>query len=502
MTAERDTRHEHSMTCDELARAALAALNRDDCEVCVGYAGRAVTMEPRNGFLRQLLGVALSRLERWQEALGQLEYACQLSPEDAQTHYNLAVALHKAGHCGAAMAAYRRCLESRADHADALWNYGELLRLGEHFEGALACLDQLLRLEGAMRPKAAHRMAVCCAHLGLDTRAEALFLDQLRADPAPNTHWEYALFCLERGRFDDAWPHYAWRFEAQNCAIEMATPFAPWHGGFEADATLIVSNEQGAGDEILFAAFLPELLARAARACMQVVLVCHPGLARLFAASFQSARVIPRNTLTESSWASVVDTSRPVWHCPIGNLPQWIGKPAPAAYLKPHADDIRLAETLFGPEDGMRVGLAWTSNPRSQDMNSLARNVPSDMLNAWLKDLPHIRFHSLMTTEHRGAVGSLADVPLRDLSWFLSDFSRTAALMCCLDAVVSVCTSTANLAGALGVESHVLLQKHADWRWYRDTAWYPRVVTYRQERRSDWSPCLRRLRDYLAGRSI
>ena len=98
------------------------------------------------------------------------------------------------------------------------------------------------------------------------------------------------------------------------------------------------------------------------------------------------------------------------------------------------------------------------------------------------------------------ALAALADVDVCDLSPYLTDFSRTAALMSQMDVVVSVCTSTANLAGALGCDTRVLLQRHADWRWCNDTAWYPQVKTYRQEIASDWSAPVRRLFAELAAR--
>jgi Tfp pilus assembly protein PilF len=481
----------------EPVRQALAALNRGDDDACARFAQLAVGHDPCNGLARLLLGVAMSRQGRVPEALEQLEHAALLSPHDAQTHYNLAVVLHKAGLHGASMASYRRCLACNPDHPDALWNYGELLRLGEHFERALACFDRLAQLEGRKRPKAAHRMAVCCAFLDLEARAQALFREQLEADPAPDTHWEYARFLLARGRFAEAWPHYAWRFGARNCAIELDTPYAIWAGQFERHAVLLVSNEQGAGDEILFAAFLPELLRRAKRAGMRIVLLCHPGLRRLFEASFPEACVVSRKELAGQGWTSARADVRKIWHCPIGDLPRWIERPEPCAYLRPNATDISAAKVLLRDAAGPRIGIVWMTNPRSQDAHSLARNVPSAWVNERLKAWQPIQFYSLMPAEHRSAVGALADVRLCDLSWFLTDFSRTAAVMLCLDAVVSVCTSTANLAGALGIETHVLLQKHADWRWYDDAPWYSNVVTHRQVRRTDWSECFQSLRNHF-----
>jgi len=110
-----------------------------------------------------------------------------------------------------------------------------------------------------------------------------------------------------------------------------------------------------------------------------------------------------------------------------------------------------------------------------------------------------VQFYALMPLPHLERIAEVPDLPLTDLSRFVTDFSRTAAAIQCLDQVVSVCTSTANLAGALGADLHVLLQRHADWRWANNgRAWYPNVTPYRQALRGDWSACLAELAGHLA----
>lgn len=128
------------MTFDELAQHALSLLHSNAGEQCVACAEQAIAMEPHNGFIRIVLGVALKRIGRGLEALEQLELATVFAPDSAQAHYNFAVTLHEAGRDGNAMAEYRKCLECDPDYVDALWNYGELLRLNEHFEQALLSL--------------------------------------------------------------------------------------------------------------------------------------------------------------------------------------------------------------------------------------------------------------------------------------------------------------------------------------------------------------------------
>ncbi|MGU7770477.1 tetratricopeptide repeat protein [Burkholderia sp. MR1-5-21] len=482
-----------------LSKRAWQLLNAGHFEQSAACARQAVAIDPGSGFLRLLLGVALMQGGRRREALGELARAAELAPRDPQIRYNLAVALHESGQQELAMVEYRACLERDPNCANALWNYGELLRLREHFDKALECFDRLVRLESGLRDKAAHRMAVCCAYLGLDERAQALFETQIAEDDDPLTHWEYAHFLLGRGRFTDAWPHYARRFDAAGKIgfKGMGFPYPSWRGQFEAGSTLIVSGEQGAGDEILFAAFLPSLLQRAGAADMRVVVVCRPALVRLFSESFPSARVLGGMVAQEPDIREIVEETSRIWHIPIGDLPLWLDKPEPAAYLKPAPEDQNAARRLVAAsrssDDCRRIGIVWSANPASTASNRLARSVPSEPLNACLKGIGGVRFFSLMPSEHRAVLAGVPDLPVTDLSCFLTDFSRTAAAMQCLDEIVSVCTSSANLSGALGLKTHVLLQKHADWRWCGNTAWYPDVETYRQEVRADWGTCLQAL---------
>jgi Tfp pilus assembly protein PilF len=474
-------------------QAALEALRINDWQQAAELARQVLDIAHALPLAVLVLGVARQQLGH-PDALDTLAHAVALAPQDPQFHFNYAVTLAEHAQPELAMVEYRACLNLDPDFRDALWNYGEMLRLRSHFDRALACFDRLLLLEGGMRPKMAHRMAVCCAHLGLADRAETLFQQELadaRHPGDPQTHWEYALFLLGRGHFAQAWPHYARRFDAGEIisVFKAELPYAEWTGQFQPGAALIVHGEQGAGDEILFAAFLPELLDQAQACGMCVVIACRPALVSLFEASFPSAPVLPHEVQHPADVRDVVAGCTAVWQVPMGNLPLWIDKPKPAAYLCPHPQDVALIWDALPPAaPGTRkVGVAWAANPYVPQVNRQARNVPPQLINAYAGQVQGAQFFSLHTTEHRAALAHLADVPIADMSHLLTDFSKTAALMRAMDLVVSVCTSTANLSGALGLPTRVLLQKHACWRWHRDTAWYPHITDYRQTIAGDWS---------------
>lgn len=539
---ERRTHAAAPQNIEETLRLAVQALSAQAWADAAQHADRAIAVAGGSGFAHMVRGVALTGLKRFDIAIPALEEATRLSPQDPRTHYNFAVSLQQMGHSLRAMAAYRACLTLNPNFADALWNYGESLRLREHFELALELFDRLAMVEGRQRPHAAHRMAVCCAYTGEAERADALFQQQLAANDDPATHWEYALFLLQQERFEPAWPHYARRFDAGERIMVrgIERPYPAWDGQFEKDALLLVTGEQGAGDEILFAAFIPGLLRRANAVGMRVVIVCRPELVRLFRASFPQVQVEPAALLDDvANSAPFNEITGRAWHAYLGDLPRWIEKPAPAQYLQAEAADLAAARALIGVDpsadlvtaraligvessadlvaaraptgvepsadrrDGarpLRVGLVWSSNPAVVQDNRTARNVPSALINGWLGGLDNVRFYALMPRPHLERIAEVPDLPLTDLSSFVTDFSRTAAAMQCMDRVVSVCTSSANLAGALGVDLHVLLQRHADWRWVRGgRAWYPNVTLYQQALRGDWSPCLAALARNLGG---
>jgi ADP-heptose:LPS heptosyltransferase len=104
-------------------------------------------------------------------------------------------------------------------------------------------------------------------------------------------------------------------------------------------------------------------------------------------------------------------------------------------------------------------------------------------------------------TEDRPALRERADIV--DLTTHLSDFAETAALVCCLDLVISVDTSVAHLSGALGRPTWMLLPYVPDYRWLlgrEDSPWYPAVRLFRQDERRDYAHVVDRVHSELKAR--
>ncbi|WP_169457933.1 glycosyltransferase family 9 protein [Ottowia thiooxydans] len=490
---------------DRLVQA-LACIGSGQWEQADAACQNALALDPLNAEAHHLAGHVAGQLGQQTLGLALLQRAVELDPAHPQYRYNLAVTLQAAGYEQAARLEYRACLRQQPQHRDALWNYGEMLRLDEQF--ALA-LQHFERFEAVGGHYAAlhHRMAVCCSALRLDDQARLRFERELNSTSDALTRWEYALFLLSREEFAAGFDQYRQRFTTggRNSVYCHDFGLPLWPGpGSTTSGVLLVHGEQGLGDELMFASVVPELLDEAARTGMQVVLAVKPPLVRLFAASFPSA--IVRAHRVGDSVADLKDIGPIDWQLPMGDLMAFYRRSAgdfsntPHGYLRAdpqrsawYARQLALLEPPGAPAPVLRVGLMWGSNPAAVSTSfmrwSAQRSIPLTQMGALAAAVPKVRFVSLQNGE-RGAEAALApELDIFDMSAMQSDFFETAALIDNLDLVISVDTSVSHLAGALNKETWVPLMHRCDWRHglTRDhSLWYPHTRYFRQSDPGDW----------------
>jgi tetratricopeptide (TPR) repeat protein len=420
------------------------------------------------------LGRVLHREGDLRAAEAAYREAIRLRPEYAEAHDNLAGVLQAEGRLDEALASCRRALELRPDFPAALSDLGAVLQDLGRVNEAIAAYEQALRLEPAF-PQAAHNLgeALQDAHRGRESIAAYERALAIEPDYA-EAHCGLAFALLRAGDLPRGWEEYEWRFRrADSPAPAHPLPGQVWDGSDPAGKTILVQAEQGFGDTIQFARYLPLLAARGAR----VIFQCQRALARLFDA------------------AITVDDPLPAYDChvPLLSLPRLFDTtldtiPASVPYLR--APEAWPAP--FGRDGRVRVGLVWHANPHAQLARSW-RSLPLDALQL-LTDLD-ATFVSLQTEPVPD--GS----PVLDVSSRLTDFGATAALVQELDLVISVDTAVAHLAGALGRPVWTLLPYAADWRWLRDRSdspWYPTMRLFRQPAWGDWSSLIKEVAGELA----
>lgn len=314
----------------------------------------------------------------------------------------------------------------------------------------------------------------------------------LALQPAsPEARLNRANAWLALGRWREAWPDHELRLVLQT-SYPHALPGERWRGAHAPAARLLVHDEIGYGDVFNLLRYLPLARARVGRLVLEV----KPGLLRLLAGLPGVDAVIERGATPPSPEAFDL-------HVPIESLPGIFGTtvdrvpPEEPAPRPPEAIMARWRSRL-GKTSARRIGLVWAGNPKSGlDASRSCRLV--DL--APLADLPRTEWISLQKgpaeEQLRSGAFPSAVVPL---GAELADFADTAAVVCQLDAVVSVETAVAHLAGALGRPTSILLSRWPAWRWLldrADTPWYRSVTLYRQRRPGDWAEPVAALRARL-----
>jgi Flp pilus assembly protein TadD len=422
---------------------------------------------------------------RIEAAVAAFAIAARLAPTTAAAHGNLGVALRRLGRPHAAVASYRRALSLVPDDAATLSNLGNALReIGELPEAELA-LRRAVALDGGNRS-----FAFNLALLLRDRRQhlEALALMEALAVGWPENGelaWDLALTQLYLADFDSGWPGYEARFRLSRSPARPL-PGPRWDGVADlAGKTLFLHSEQGFGDALQFVRFVPLAVARGAR----VVLECLPELRELFA--------------TVPGVAQLVDKGTPpppydLW-APMLSLPCLLGTgadvlPAAVPYLTPPA---RATGVRRPPGTALTLGLVWAGKTTPRD-----RSWPLEELLPLLSD-PRIAVHALQVGPRGSDLDHLGVRHLvHDLGPELNSFADTAAAMAALDLVITVDTSVAHLAGALGRPCWVLLRYVSDWRWQdepADSPWYPSMRLFRQADPQDFKGPVAELMAALTG---
>ncbi|MBV9563635.1 MAG: glycosyltransferase family protein [Bradyrhizobium sp.] len=485
---------------------------------------KAVQLRPEAAELWRHLGNVLLELKRPAEALLAFQHVTKLDPQHWDAAFKSGVLLHEAGRLQEAIACFTRCDELKPDHVLTLYMRGRALNSLKRFAEALAdnrrahALDPgdadvcnniggILQLLGRdaeaiewldealeLRPDrldALRNKALWLVELHRFDEAFATY-DRLRAlDPGNATDtWNLSLLQLLTGDFAAGWAGREARWTKVPPVAYPSFAQPKWLGAGEvAGKTILLRADEGLGDTIQFARYAPLLAQRGAR----VVLSVQPALCSLLSSLPGVAQCVP------------VSAEPPPFdlHCPVTSLPLAFGTrldsiPAAVSYLPPpERARVQAWEERLGRHDRMRVGLAWSGNPNH--MKDHSRSIPLQAI-APLLDLG-ADFFSLQKEVRPDDRATLLACPgLIDLTAHLADFGDTAAFASCLDLVISVDTSVAHLAGALGRPTWILLPYTPDFRWLLDrddSPWYPTVRLFRQDERRDYASAVERMRAEL-----
>jgi tetratricopeptide (TPR) repeat protein len=451
---------------------------------------RALSLKP--DLTEALSGRArlLRVLGRFAEAVTAYDQALAASPWDAEAWNQRGEALSFLGRGEEAMESFRGAVTIRPDYWEAWKNCAVTLAAMGRFEEALADIDQAI----AKKPDDAenyHNRAGMLAGLGrfeesLQAYGQAIALKPDYAE----AHYQQSLIHLLMGDFEPGWRAYEWRKRRGVKMTEHAHAEPHWQGDEEMSGkTLLLTWEQGLGDTIQFS----RLVRLAAAMGAKVFLSVQGPLLRLLADMDEKVQVIgPSATPAQFDYQSS-----------LMSLPLALGLGAEtipgAPYLKADPELVREWGERLGPKTKARIGLCWSggiAHPDDHNRSIALENLLPLLTDKaeWFSLQKEVRASDQAVLERSGLV-SFGDT--------LRDFADTAALIEHMDLVISVDTAVAHLAGALGKPVWILLPWKPDWRWQldrEDSPWYRTARLFRQEKRGDWDPVIRKLERELAAK--
>jgi tetratricopeptide (TPR) repeat protein len=393
---------------------------------------------------------ALRETGKLDEAVQLFAQVARVAPQNAEVRRNYGDALRKIGHLDEAEAQCRQAIALAAQDADAHLNLGNALFDAGKTEEAIPCYEKAI----ALRP--AHALS----------------------------NFNLAIAQLKNADFAAGWKGYEWRWElksAQQHKRRFSEPL--WRGEALHGQSILLYGEQGLGDCLQFLRYVPMVQAAGGKVILEI-----PQRLERLAAGMPGIDAV----FTRGSALPQAD-----WRCPLMSLPMLFNTdltsiPSTLPYLSSPADSVLKARAYPWPQQGLRVGLSWSGNPKNP--NNRFRSMAFSNLQKII-DIPDVYFYSLQLGEPLEQMKH-SDSAVADLAPFTSDMADTAAFMNELDLVITVDTSIAHLAGALARPVWIFIPANADWRWLserEDSPWYTTARLFRQNRLGDWRDVIERM---------
>lgn len=392
-------------------------------------------------------------------ALQVLDIALAVSPELAEARNARGAALQNLGRLDEAEAEFRRVVDALPGHAGPLLN-----------------------------------LAAALAAQGKVDAAEDTFRQVLALSPEdPTAAYNLGLLRLLKGEFAAGWAGFECRDRASNVGLAQVRSSRPrWRGAPAPDKTLLIHAEQGLGDNIQFARFVPLVAERVGR----VILEMPEPLTKLFEGTTGASQVIARGgPLPEHDF-----------HIPIMSLPAvlglnddstfWLGPYVGANPTAVKRWRERITKRSPGP---LHVGLVWAGN--ASHKRDFERSVALSVLEP-LMTVPGVSFHSLQIGAAADQIGGTKfATAMKPMFRHPYPFPDVAAAVSALDLVIGVDTALVHLAGAMARPAWTLVTRIPDWRWMldrSDTPWYPNMRLFRQPIVGDWSAVAQEVTEALA----
>ncbi|TAN41104.1 MAG: tetratricopeptide repeat protein [Nitrospirae bacterium] len=410
------------------------------------YIEKVLTANPLYAGAYITKGNICAALEQWDKALNSYRKALEITPRNHDIFYNMANIKKITGNISEALTLYRETLKLKPDYPDAWNNLGAALKRTGNISEAVEC----------------YRKAIDLSPYNEDA------------------HLNYAIALLLSGRFEEGWKEYEWRLKTRN--VYRRENQREWNGAKLNGETVLLYADQGYGDTIQCARYIPMVKAMGAG---KIILECQPELISLMEKISCIDSISPRKTeLVAFDLCCALFSLPLIFDTDLENIP------ASVPYLQaPERIVSKWKNRLKLHEDMLNVGLVWAGSPSYQEDKSRSLDLKMFLPMLKLKE-DNIAFFSLQKGLAAKEILSVPeDLRPTDLSGEIDDFSDTAAIMEQLSLIITVDTASAHLAGALGKPVWTLVPEDPDWRWLlerEDSPWYPTMKLFRRTAEADW----------------
>jgi tetratricopeptide (TPR) repeat protein len=467
----------------------LAAVHEQsgDYEPAARCYQKALLLKPGDGDLQKKLAGTLCQAGEHQQALRILEHALLQAPGDWSLYSEAGRVLTELGQWQLAVQMLQKALSINADAAEAFCNLGYFFFSNRDLRAAIESYRHALELDPGMISAYSY-LGVALQELGDLAQALDCFCRARQLQPGDAQHtFNISTIHLLQGDYARGWPEYEarWSIPGRD-RRDFCQP--QWKGEPLQGERILVHAEQGLGDTMQFVRYLPLIVARGG----QVILEVQPRLRRFLSGVNGAVQVISRGDPLPDY----------AWHCPLLSLPlalqtDMASIPSDVPYL--HADGAKVGRWKQRlASNGLRIGLCWNGSPLRR--RNMWRSIPLELLAPLLR-IEGTTFYSLQMGEPAKEMAAVPDaVHIVDLSGEQEDFDDAAAIVANLDLTITIDTSIAHLAGAMGKPVWVMLNNTPDWRWSlnrEDSLWYPTARLFRQTAPGEWQPVVNRVQEEL-----
>jgi tetratricopeptide (TPR) repeat protein len=461
-------------------------------EEALAYYDKAISIKPDYAEAYSNRGNTLQELKRFEEALAYYDKAVAIKPGYAEAYSNRGTALQELRRLEEALACYEKAIAIDPNYHLAYSNKGNALKESKRLEEALTYYDKAIAIKPdyaeaySNRGTALQELRRLEDAIAYYDKAIAIKLDYAEA------YFNKSLALLLSGDLTQGWELYEWRSKYEKTHLIHRNFTQPiWLGTDNMlGKTILLHPDQGLGDTIQFSRYAKLVKSLGARVIMET-----PKELLAFLSVLDGVDEL----IEEGKELPAFD-----YHCPLSSLPlafktELNNIPNSKAYLYVLPQKREEWAQRLGTKGKPRVGLVWSGN--TEHKNDHNRSMMLKQLLPYLPD--GYDYVSLQKEVREVDKEVLESSGIEHYEDELKDFTDTAALCESMDLVISVDTSVAHMAAAMGKTTWVLLPFAPDWRWLldrEDSPWYESIKLYRQDESREWLPVLKRVRQDLSSK--